>query len=84
MRRFISILLKLVVFLIVIIAVSQFWWHMWMNNGWIGTPRILHGLTNADGEASYNRTLDEMMIITGVVIFIGYFLVRRILRFLNR
>jgi hypothetical protein len=47
-----------------------------MNYAWIGTPKVLHSLTNADGEASYNRTLDEMFVISSVLVVSGYALLR--------
>lgn len=43
-----------------------------MYRGWIGTPKILHQFVFSDGEASYNRTLDEMFIISGLGVLVAY------------
>ena len=40
-----------------------------MNEGWIGTPQIIHSSTWIDGEASYDATMTEMFLISFSVLF---------------
>jgi hypothetical protein len=49
--------------------IASTWWHLWMNEGWIGTPRIIHSIASVDGEASYDATMTEMFLISFSVIF---------------
>ena len=44
------------------------WWALWMNHGWPGSPGILPGLLQADGEGAYNAIMTEMILIIGFVL----------------
>jgi hypothetical protein len=46
------------------------WWRGWMYSGWIGTPGVLPGILNSDGEAVYDAYAAEMFLFL-VVCFTG-------------
>jgi len=64
----VKILALVIGYLLAVFVVGQAWWYMWMHHGWIGTPKLLHKFFFADGEASFNLTLVEMLIISALVI----------------
>ena len=63
-----KIIASVVGYFLAVFAVGQGWWYMWMHHGWIGTPKVLHKFFFADGEASFNLTFIEMLIISALVL----------------
>lgn len=63
-----KIIASVIGYLLTVYIVGQAWWYMWMYHGWIGTPKLLHRFFFADGEASFNLTLVEMLIISAFVL----------------
>jgi hypothetical protein len=63
-----KIIASVIGYLLTVYVVGQAWWYMWMFHGWVGTPKVLHKLTSADGERSYDMTLLEMLIISALVL----------------
>lgn len=70
---------SLIGYLLAVFVVGQVWWYMWMHHGWVGTPKLLHKFFFADGEASFNLTLIEMLIISALVLgaIVGVLLLRK-------
>jgi hypothetical protein len=54
------------------------WWRLWMYQGWIGSPHLLHYIWpgTVDGESSYNVTFIEMWLLTIGMVVLGYYLLQ--------
>jgi hypothetical protein len=74
-----KLIASLIGYLLAVFVVGQVWWYMWMHYGWVGTPKLLHKFFFADGEASFNLTLIEMLIISALVLgaIVGVLLLRK-------
>lgn len=77
MRKVTILSAKVALCLLLAFVLAQLWWYLWMYHGWIGTPRILHRFVFSDGEASYDNTLFEMFVISGLGALAAYYLMLR-------
>lgn len=77
MRKVAILSTKVGLFLLLAFMVAQLWWYFWMYHGWVGTPRILHRFVFSDGEVSYDNTLFEMFVISGLIALAAYYLMLR-------
>jgi hypothetical protein len=47
--------------------VGLVWYRLWWDHDWFGTPRVIHGWLQSDGEGSYDATFVEMVLILWVL-----------------
>jgi len=57
---------RIILFSVAVVTTAIIWWRLWFYHGWIGTPRILHRFVPVSGEASYDLTLLEMLVLCAV------------------
>ncbi len=79
MNRIIKLIVQFVIVVLGSIVTGGIWWKLWMDYKWPGTPKLIHKILEVDGEASYQATMIEMMLISGLIYF-SIWVIYRIIR----